>query len=133
MPGTSDTFLAKPSEAPRLIARHRCYLHLDGGLFCYPIVVTIITSAIPVENECCANQKSLYLCVAGFSGDIFLESVFLSLVRNLTVSTNQGRTNDTHSCLGNGIGAFLRRVPHIYSSVGYCYVYLIQGFVRTSY
>ena len=116
-----------------LIARHRCYLHLDGGLFCYPIVVTIITSAIPVENECCANQKSLYLCVAGFSGDIFLESVFLSLVRNLTVSTNQGRTNDTHYCLGNGIGAFLRRVPRIYSSVGYCYVYLIQGFVRTSY
>ena len=58
---------------------------------------------------------------------IHTESVFARpYMKMWQFSTNQGQRTALISCLDYGRNAFCVSVPHIYSSVGYCVVYLIR-------
>ena len=76
-------------------------------------------------------KKISYICAVFRSnlGDIHIdESVFaLSYVENVAVFNESRTTNSTHSCLDYvDKGLLYPVIPHIYSSVGYCIVYLIR-------
>ena len=87
------------------------------------------------QFECCLKKIS-YICAVFRSNPLgrHTESVFaLSLTENVAVF-KRIKDNEQHSFLFRlcGKGVLYPAIPHIYSSVGYCIVYLIQVLLQPS-
>ena len=77
----------------------------------------------------CSSVKIIYLCGAEcilHKANILKVFSHCPNLKMWQFSTNQGQRTALISCLDYGRDAFCVLVPHIYSSVGYCVVYLIR-------